>query len=179
MPQNTLQPETGARTPAGKPKDGFETEAEGEDGQNKESGNLGSLAREEKFNSTIWLFLFSGAILVDLVQGALAFLVIGILINQLIDIFIGLTLFTVFGLKKMLDWKATASLLAAFGFDSLSGGVLPAWSLDIAYIWFITDGSKNLGKIPIAGDKIKKAAIVAIQKKNVGKGFSYSKQKAE
>lgn len=120
--------------------------------------------REEKLNSAVWLLLGTGAVMIDFAQVALDAFVIGFVLNIFIDIFVGLSLAFFFAINKMLDLKLAVSLLLGFALDFISAGILPAWSADIAYAWLVTDGSSKLGKVPVVGEAVEKAAKTALKK---------------
>lgn len=123
--------------------------------------------QEEKLNSAVWLLLATGAGILDLVQLGLEALVVGAVLNLLIDIFVGLSLGTFFLMKGMLNWKTGISIFLGFAVDFISDGIAPAWILDIGAVWLFTDGGRQLGKIPFVGEQARQAALMAAQK---GKG---------
>lgn len=132
--------------------------------QNKPSESLATTQQEQKLNSAVWALLGTGAVLLDLIQIPLAALVI---VNLIIDIFVGLSLGTFFLIKGMLNWKTGISIFGGFAVDFITDGIAPAWILDIGAVWLFTDGSAQLGKIPFFGGQIEQAATIALQK---GKG---------
>lgn len=110
----------------------------------------------KKLALTTWILLGTGAVIIDFVQGWIGVTVIASVINLVADFFIGLCLFSFFWYKKILDRRLAISLILAFLIDFVSLGIMPAWSFDIAYAWFITDGKKVVGNIPGAGEKVEK-----------------------
>lgn len=128
--------------------------------------NVTTVPREKKFNDAVWVLLGTAAIIIDLAQGA-DFLItlgtVGTVVNMLADIFIGLSLATLFLIKGMLDWKLGISLILGFAVDFLTAGIAPAWSIDILYAWLVTDGATTLGRLPM-GETIQQAALVTVAK---------------
>lgn len=107
----------------------------------------------KKLSLAIWIMLGLGAVMIDFAQGALAPTLLALVVNMLADIFVGLALFTFFWFHKMLNRKLIISLLLGFLVDFVSLGIMPAWSFDIAYAWFVTDGANVIAKVPGAGEK--------------------------
>ena len=145
------------------------TESKPEKGKSPET-SAPAPQQEEKLNIVIWVLLATGAGIIDLLQIGLEFLVIGTVLNLLIDILVGLSLGTFFLLKGMLNWKTGFSIFLGFAVDFITDGIAPAWIIDIGLVWIQTDGTRQLNKIPIVGEKVKQAAMVAIQKKAGGAG---------
>lgn len=141
--------------------------------------------QEQKLNIAIWVILATGAGIIDAAQIGLEALLIGTVLNPLIDIFVGLSLGTFFLVKGMLNWQTGLSIFGGFAVDFISDGILPAWVLDIGIVWLQTDGSKQLGKIPFIGEKARQAALMAIQRGRKGtfqetqKKFEESQKKFE
>src|SRR3989344_9382971 len=101
--------------------------------------------------------LFLAAIFVDAAQIGIDMLGIGFGINPFLDVMVGGALWLLFFMKGMLYAKLFASLLFAFAIDQGTGGIFPAWTLDIAYAWLINDGAGALRAIPFIGGKVQKA----------------------
>lgn len=119
----------------------------------------------KKLSLAIWTMLGLGAVMIDFAQGALAPTLLALIVNMLADIFIGLALFTFFWFHKMLNRKLIISLLLGFLVDFVSFGIMPAWSFDIAYAWFVTDGASVVSKVPGVGEKTEELAQKIISKK--------------
>src|SRR3989338_4160094 len=125
---------------------------------------------EQKLSSAMWVILATAAAFFDLGQIALDFIpVVGWILNLIIDVFVGLSLGTFLAIKGMLNWQTGLSIFLGFGVDFLTVGIAPAWIIDIILVWLLTDGANNLGKIPFLGEKMRKVAIMAIQKRGAGK----------
>src|SRR3989338_10590285 len=73
--------------------------------------------QEEKLNVVIWVIFATGAGIIDLVQIGLEALVVGVVINLIIDVLVGLSLGTFFLVKGMLNWQTGFSIFMGFAVD--------------------------------------------------------------
>jgi hypothetical protein len=117
-----------------------------------------------KIGNIEWGLVIGAVVLVDLVQLWLNVYVVGVLINRLIDIVVGMALpfyFWIRGVK--LNSKKVLSIIATFVgeeipvFDSL-----PLWTLDVLLImaWDKADG-KITKALPILNNALNKAEKIA------------------
>jgi hypothetical protein len=152
----------------------LETQPKGEESggdQNQENSS-----EEKKLNPVLWIILIIGAAMLDLFQAgisAMTMATLGTIINFLIDILVGMSLALFFALKGILDWRLGFSLILGFAAEFFTGGIAPAWLLDILYAFIITDGKNFAGMVPVIGETAREAALAVMSK-----GKSVEKQAA-
>jgi hypothetical protein len=152
----------------------LETQPKGEEGggdQNQENSS-----EEKKLNPVLWIILIVGAAILDLGQAGISAITagtLGTIINFLIDILVGMSLALFFALKGILDWRLGFSLILGFAAEFFTGGIAPAWLLDILYAFIITDGKNFAGMVPVIGETAREAALAVMSK-----GKSVEKQAA-
>ncbi len=80
---------------------------------------------------------------IDVAQLVLDMLIIGVVVNRLIDIFVGLSFAFYLNMRGSLSPRQIASVIAAFGFEFLPGlDAIPFWTLDAVFI-MLTDKAMN------------------------------------
>jgi hypothetical protein len=152
----------------------LETQPKGEESggdQNQENSS-----EEKKLNPVLWIILIVGAATLDLFQAGISVMTagtLGTIINFLIDILVGMSLALFFALKGILDWRLGFSLILGFAAEFFTGGIAPAWLLDILYAFIITDGKNFAGMVPVIGETAREAALAVMSK-----GKSVEKQAA-
>lgn len=98
-------------------------------------------------SKTKWAIFYGVVIFVDIVQLLLDLLAIGVALNRVIDVVVGVLL--PFSLSlcgvKMRDTKKILSIFVAFGFEMMPGlDALPLWTLDLFIIHSISKGEEKL-----------------------------------
>ncbi len=155
------------KTGASSGKTAPSSERKGVDAKTAGQMNSDNNQTENKLSTVGWLLLASAAIMIDLGQAGLSTITLGTLgtiVNIIIDIFVGLSLFMFLLMKGMLDLKVGISVLLGFAADFLTIGIAPAWTIDIAYIWLVTDGAKKANIVPVVGEQAREAAVKILSK---------------
>ena len=106
-----------------------------------------------KISNTEWGLVIGAAVMIDLIQVGLEWLVIGLAINPFIDIFVGMTLafyFWVRGVK--MDEKKILALLGAFLGEMLPIiDEFPLWTGDVLATMVLDKADKILRSNPLVG----------------------------
>ncbi len=92
---------------------------------------------KSKISKGEWAFIFVIAALIDVVQFVIGFLGVGIAINEVADPIIGITLlgyFQIRGVSIIKHPSRLISLLGVAGLEAITGGIAPAWVVDVWYI---------------------------------------------
>ncbi len=123
-----------------------------EEQQKKPSGS--------KISNTEWGLVIGALVIVDLVQFGLDSLLVGVFVNWLIDIAVGMALPFYFYLRGVkMDWKKGGALGLTFLLETLGIGwldSLPLWSLDGVVTMVLDKGDRILKKVVPMVDKIEK-----------------------
>lgn len=90
-----------------------------------------------KIGKAEWIILYIISGFVDIVQIIISFTGIGIVVSEIGDKIFGVLLFTYFqirGVSLIKHPTRLLSLLGVAGLETISGGIAPAWIVDIWYI---------------------------------------------
>ena len=95
-----------------------------------------------------WVALIVGTIVLDIAQVILTFMAIGLLLNRVIDLIVGIGLPAYFWTRgvSMNDWKRWASFIGAFGLEEIGLGGddgLPLWTLEVIVVWLTVAAEKR------------------------------------
>lgn len=83
-----------------------------------------------------WGLVIGAVVTIDIIEGLLDGVAIGLIINRFIDLFVGFTLFFYFTLRGVkMTWQRSVSLLFAFVAEMIPiVDIAPLWSVDVVYI---------------------------------------------
>ncbi len=122
-----------------------------------------------------WFMVILALVFVDIGQVILTALAVPSagfteVINEIIEFFIGPTLILYFYMRGVkLDWKVMAGICASWIGETIPGvQVLPLWSLDAGYVWFL-EKQKEGGLWGVAGTVAGKATAKSLPKNPVPK----------
>ena len=113
--------------------------------------------KNKKLDTATWVLLATGAGIVDATQAALTPTVVGAVVSAGLDIFTGIVLLTIFIFNGIKDKKVMFSVVGGLTLGLFSLGILPTWIADVGYAWFVTDGAKTIGNVPVIGEAAEKA----------------------
>jgi hypothetical protein len=121
-----------------------------------------------KMKTWEWIALIIATIILDIVQVLLVFIAIGVILNRIIDIVVGILLPLYFWLRgvNMGDWKKIATVFGGFALEEVGLGGddgLPFWTLEVIVVWLFVIAEKKAADSAILGG----AMNVAL---NSGKG---------
>ncbi len=92
---------------------------------------------KSKISKGEWFLIYAIAGIVDLIQLIISFTGVGIAINEVADPIIGITLlgyFQIRGVSMIKHPSRLLSLLGVAGLEAITGGIAPAWIVDVWYI---------------------------------------------
>lgn len=97
-----------------------------------------------KISKTEWGLVIGATLVADIIQIALNFVAVGVLVNRFIDIGVGAALIFYFWLRKVhLDTRALFSLGATFAAEEVPIlDIAPFWTLDVFYIRSLDNARK-------------------------------------
>lgn len=110
---------------------------------------------DSKISNIEWGLVIGALFTIDLVQILLDIVAVGVVLNRIIDIFVGLSfaLYLQIRGQSLANPKRLISLLATFiGEEIPAIDALPLWGLDGIYNMSISKSKKILSKIPGAND---------------------------
>ncbi len=102
---------------------------------------------ESKISNTTAGFMISVGIAIDITQALLDALGIGVVLNEILDIVIGLGFYFWFKIHgvDMMSSKKGLSLFGGWLLETLSVGALPIWTADIILIIYLTRAEERKG----------------------------------
>ena len=96
---------------------------------------------ERKIEKHIWVFMLAIAVFIDLVQILADLLVVGVVVNTILDIFVWLTFyvwFKIYGVNFISIRRGLPFVGAGLAELIPALNVLPAWTVAIAIMWITT-----------------------------------------
>lgn len=90
-----------------------------------------------KIGKVEWIFVYIIALILDIVQIIIDLFGVGIVINEIADPIIGVLFFAYFqfrGVSMIKHPSRILSLLGVAGLEEFTGGLAPAWVVDVWYI---------------------------------------------
>jgi hypothetical protein len=92
---------------------------------------------KSKISKGEWFLIYAIAGIIDIIQFVISFTGVGIAVNEVADPIIGITLlgyFQIRGVSMIKHPSRLLSLLGVAGLEAITGGIAPAWVVDVWYI---------------------------------------------
>lgn len=104
-----------------------------------------------RISNTEWGLVIGAAAIIDFIQFILDFFAVGIVVNRLIDIGVGMSLAFYFWMRGVsMDSKKTLTLLGSFVGEEIPGlDAAPLWTGDVVATMLWDKADKNLPNLPI------------------------------
>lgn len=116
-------------------------------GQKTQTNTQNLPVPESKISKGTAMFMVSVCVALDITQALLDFVAIGVVLNHLLDIVIGLGFYVWFKIHgvDMASKKKGTALIGGFLLETFSVGALPLWTLDIILIIYLTRSEERKG----------------------------------
>lgn len=103
--------------------------------------------KESKISNVEWGLVISALFMMDLLQWGLILLLVGLAINEFIDMFVAMSLGLYLFLRGETDIKQVAVLVTGWFGEAASDGGLPLWGLVGLSILALSKSEKVLGQV--------------------------------
>lgn len=87
------------------------------------------------------LLVYTVIIIVDISQIILNFFVVGVIVNRILDVIVGILLFAYGFIRKLLTTRISLGIIGSFAIEEIPiVDVLPMWTLDVKWMYSTDDG---------------------------------------